>query len=137
LDNCRSLYERLLSKTEHLKVWISFANFERSVEQTAAARKVFERAYSSLKQQRLVNERLLLLEAWKELETCCGLEEDAARVEKMFPKKIKKKRKIDSVDGTEEFEEFVDFVFPDEAAGEAPHSKLLELAHKWKREQEA
>ena len=28
LDKARDLYSRLLEKTKHVKVWISFANFE-------------------------------------------------------------------------------------------------------------
>lgn len=42
-DNVRQLYERLLARTSHVKVWISFAQFEASLDDPDAvdlARKV-------------------------------------------------------------------------------------------------
>ena len=36
----RTLYEKLLEKTKHLKVWQSFAKFEVSIEEMEAAREV-------------------------------------------------------------------------------------------------
>ena len=59
-DNARALYERLLERTTHVKVWISYALFETTVgvqtgteEAIAAAyetaREVFQRGYKFLK----------------------------------------------------------------------------------------
>jgi hypothetical protein len=72
-ERTRALYERLLEKTDHVKVWISYAHFEINVpdeeeeEQEgeeeklsdaakARARKVFERAYKSMKDRDLKEE---------------------------------------------------------------------------------
>jgi crooked neck len=52
-DKARSLYERLLERTQHVKVWMSFAQFELTLAASqqedpslpvAAARAVFQRA---------------------------------------------------------------------------------------------
>lgn len=72
-DRTRQLYERLLDKTDHVKVWISYAHFEINVpeddevdeeqedqpiseEAKQRARKVFERAYKSMKEKDLKEE---------------------------------------------------------------------------------
>ena len=39
-DRVRQLYERLLEKTKHLKVWLSYAKFEISIEEMNTAREV-------------------------------------------------------------------------------------------------
>ena len=39
-ERTRILYERLLEKTKHLKVWFSYAKFEISVEEIELAREV-------------------------------------------------------------------------------------------------
>jgi crooked neck len=75
----RSLYERLVQKTGHVKVWISWATFEGSALNAPAdddeedeglpgdlseARRVFERGYSELKNKGLKEEVCLLHCAW-------------------------------------------------------------------------
>ena len=51
-----------------------------------------------------------------------------------MPKRIKRKRPLLSQDGEETgMEEYYDYVFPEEASA-APNLKLLEAAHKWKRQ---
>lgn len=72
-DRTRKLYERLLDKTDHVKVWISYAHFEINVpeadeeddedeerpiseEAKQRARKVFERAYKSMREKDLKEE---------------------------------------------------------------------------------
>lgn len=73
-DRTRQLYERLLDKTDHVKVWISYAHFEINVpdegddneneqedrpiseEAKQRARKVFERGYKSMKDKDLKEE---------------------------------------------------------------------------------
>ena len=72
-DRTRKLYERLLEKTDHVKVWISFAHFEISVpengeeqdeeedqnvseEAKERARTVFKRGYKSMKDKDLKEE---------------------------------------------------------------------------------
>ena len=62
----RDLYERLLEKTSHVKVWISFGKFEASEVGAGIneARAIFQKGYEELKAQGLKEERVLLLEAW-------------------------------------------------------------------------
>lgn len=78
-DNTRALYERLLAKTSHVKVWIAYAQFEANAGRAAVeemeeeavsatdaaavmadavgkARNVFERGYAELKSRSLKEE---------------------------------------------------------------------------------
>src|SRR3954451_5342229 len=63
-ENTRLLYQRLLEKTGHVKVWISFAQFELNADEgdrqsaLERARKVFETAYKSMKEKELKEEVL-------------------------------------------------------------------------------
>ncbi|KAI5808882.1 hypothetical protein DFH27DRAFT_509991 [Peziza echinospora] len=154
-ERTRALYERLLKKTEHVKVWISYAQFEINIpedeeeeqdeedgmdvekpvseEAKARARKVFERAYKCMKDKDLKEERVVLLNAWKSFETTHGSQADIKKVEAQMPKKVKKRRKLD--DGT--FEEYMDYLFPADEQQNAGMLKLLEAAHKWKQSQAA
>ncbi len=78
-DRTRKLYERLLEKTDHVKVWISYAHFEINVpdedemeedgdeqdrpiseEAKRRARDVFERAYKSMREKELKEEVCIL-----------------------------------------------------------------------------
>ncbi|KAK3651238.1 NineTeen Complex (NTC) component [Elasticomyces elasticus] len=141
----RKLYERLLAKTEHVKVWISYAQFELNVPNPdapdseavapasiAKARSVFERAHKLYKDRSLVEERVALLTAWKSFEDIHGGEQEREGVAKQMPRRVKKRRRLED----DSFEEYLDYVFPadDEASGKM--SKLMAMAQKWKREQE-
>lgn len=146
-DRTRQLYERLLQKTDHVKVWISWAQFEIGVpeddegdeeeerpvseEAKARARKIFERAYRSMKEKDLKEERVALLNAWKSFETAHGSPTDIEKVDAQMPRKVKKRRKLDD----DSFEEYMDYVFPADDESAAKMSKLLQMAHKWKQEQ--
>lgn len=62
-EKTRELYLRLLERTEHVKVYISFAQFELSVpykdgstEGVDRARKIFEDAYDNMKKKELKEE---------------------------------------------------------------------------------
>jgi crooked neck len=126
----RCLYESLLERTEHLKVWISYVNFEASQNELEKARAIFERANKSL--SGYPAERMLLFEAWLELEDTYGDEDTVKAITARQPKKIKKKRQA----STGGWEEFYDYIFPDDEASK-PSLKLLELAHAWKSQQQA
>lgn len=146
----RQLYERLLGKTNHVKVWISYARFEISAPDSdddeeaddeeedrpisdiakARARKIFDRAYKTLNEKK--EERIALLNAWKAFEETHGSFETKERVEKMMPQKVKKRRRVDE----DSFEEYVDYVFPADGRDEAKLSKLMAVARKWKEEQQ-
>lgn len=142
----RKLYERLLQKTDHVKVWISFAQFELNVPDfdspdsdsvspmsIGRARKIFERAHKLYKDRSMVDERVSLLNAWKSFEETHGLDEDKEKLAKMMPRRVKKRRRLDD----DSFEEYMDYVFPADDEGSAKMSKLMAMAQKWKKEQEA
>lgn len=146
----RLLYERLLEKTSHVKVWISYAHFEINIpdspdgeeeeEGTEAvsaeakdrARRIFERAHKALKEADLKEDRLILLNAWKSFEQTHGSAEEQKKVEEQMPKRVKKRRKME--DGS--FEEYWDLLFPQDEKADKGVLKLLEMAHKWKKQKE-
>eukprot|EP00854_Cymbomonas_tetramitiformis_P012629 gene12629-14928_t len=106
-ERTRQLYERLLERTKHVKVWMSYAQFEEQPmpvdedeedeEELAAAqaraeegdeapdvratraRGVYERAYRSLKETAMdaKEERVMLLEAWRAFEMRLGSSQEA------------------------------------------------------------
>ncbi|KAJ2715921.1 NineTeen Complex (NTC) component [Coemansia spiralis] len=133
----RALYARLLALTDHVKVWISMARFELDVaeraadntaaEPVAAARVVYERAYLRLQELGLKEERLALLEAWRETEEA-HTAGDTAVVERRMPKRVRRRRELD--DGS--LEEYFDYVFPDDKE-QGAQFKLLAKAHLWKQ----
>lgn len=48
-ERVAQLYERLLERTKHIKVWISYAQFLQTTENITAARDIHSRAYSHFK----------------------------------------------------------------------------------------
>ncbi|GAA5884143.1 hypothetical protein JCM16303_005936 [Sporobolomyces ruberrimus] len=177
-DRTRELYERLLRRTSHVKVWVSFAQFEANAGQAEArtlsgeddededeeeegekaakepkeidqeaverakedglerARKVYERGYADLKKKELKDERVVLLNAWKGMEVAYGDAESVAKVEAMFPRVVKKMRKVD--DDSSMMEEYYDMIFADDEQASNPASlKFLQLAAEWKKKQAA
>jgi crooked neck len=156
-DRTRDLYERLLEKTDHPKVWISYAQFEINIPEEAGvegeqgeeeaeegeeederpvsedakarARAVFERAHKSMKDRELKAERVSLLNAWLAFEKTHGSAEDVEKIQKQMPRKTKKKRKLD--DGS--WEEYVDYVFPADDQHTQNLSNLLAMAAAWKQ----
>ena len=180
----RRLFERLLRKTDHVKVWIAYAHFEinadagdddaaetvsaggekMSVENggedgrddvdgedggnggdggdgdgedgdekvseaaKARARAVFTRAYQSLKDRDLKEERVVLLNAWKSFETTHGSAEHRAAVDRQMPRRVKKRRKLDD----DSYEEYMDYLFPADEHANAGLLKLVQAAHAWK-----
>lgn len=110
-EKARSLYERLISLSGHVKVWISYALFEaepipiaRNLREEAEeedgdeeaevkmvegdlelARQVFDRGYKDLKSKGLKSERVALLEVWKKFEEEHGTPEDVSKVQEMMP----------------------------------------------------
>jgi len=135
-DKARLLFERLLERTQHVKVWISFGQFEGNeicgggIE---IARDVFERGYQALRmgENGLKEERVMLLEAWKKVEKkwvkkqkldlnssqakeLLVAKEGFALIDQKWPKKIRKRRLIDSSAEKKRWEEYYDYHFPDE-----------------------
>merc|ERR1712038_761457 len=143
-DRARDLYRRLLSKTQHVKVWLSYAQFEFQVEHEdniLQARHIFEQANKSLRQAPNSGEasgkesRLLLLEAWQEFEDEQGDDSTRVKVQNLMPKRIKKRRKIESDDPEVDagWEEYYDYIFPEDE-GAKPNLKLLAMAKMWKKQ---
>merc|ERR1711915_445769 len=138
-DRARDLYKRLLERTQHVKVWLSFAQFELQVEhedRIAEARHVYEEANKKLRQGQEKEERLMLLEAWKEFEKEDGDERSRKVVDDLMPRRVKKRRKIQSEDGVDQgWEEYFDYIFPEDEAAK-PNLKLLAMAKMWKKKKE-
>ncbi|KAJ3048483.1 Crooked neck-like protein 1 [Rhizophlyctis rosea] len=139
-ENARALYERLLQRTEHVKVWITYANFEATAldngedisSRMSKAREVFERADKALKRKEDKAERVVLLEAWRELEREHGTAETQKKVVEKMPKPVKKRRRVVDENGEAAgWEEYYDYIFPDDES-DRPNFKLLDMAHQWK-----
>ncbi len=135
-ENVRNLYERLLERTSHIKVWLSYAKFEGSIESdnnVEKSRKIYERANTSLKNSSNGEERSMLLEAWRDFEKAKGDTDSLEVVQKKMPRRVKKKRKLHRDDGTDAgWEEYWDYIFPEDATT-APNLKLLQMARMWKQ----
>jgi crooked neck len=137
-DKARELYERLLEKTQHVKVWISYAQFELNIpegeeeeeeeevseEAKTRARKVFERADKLLDKE----DRVALLNAWKAFEDTHGDDAAKDKVRKMMPTLVRKRRKLDEG----EFEEYEEWVFPQDTKASDGMLNMLKMAQKWK-----
>lgn len=125
-SRARALYERLLQKTEHVKVWISYAEMEAAIGELESARQIYDRGYQSLRSQGLAAERLTLLESWAAVEQSAGASDAAVRAK--FPRQVYK-----ALPGSTE--QVLTLVFPDDVP-EKPHSKLLEMAYQWRMKKE-
>lgn len=133
LAKTRDLYKRLLTRTKHVKVWISFAQFEATAKEAARARAVFVEADNYFKQEALKEERLMLLESWRDFEKNFGTPEQVKEVTAKLPKRVKRKRQIKAEDGTDAgWEEYFDYIFPDEE-NKSANLKILEMAKNWKK----
>lgn len=85
-----------------VQVWISYAQFELSIEveeRLHRCRQVYEEANRSLRTCEEKEERLMLLEAWKDFEQEFGTLANKDRVRKLMPEKVKKRRKLTAEDG--------------------------------------
>lgn len=60
----RELYKRLLKRSKHIKVWLSYCKFEQDAD-AERAREVFSQAYNHFKGiPDMKEERLMVLEHW-------------------------------------------------------------------------
>lgn len=137
-NNVQSLYKKLLNKTQHVKVWLSYAQFEANNPKNGdnihnTVRDIYKKAYSELKNSATNESRVMILEAWKEYEIMNDQDDTYVEyVQNLMPKQIRKRRKIIADDGTDAgWEEYIDYVFPDDESAQ-PSLKLLALAKKWK-----
>ena len=138
-ENARALYERLLERTGHVKVWISYAQFEGSDigNGLKAARGIFERALEQLKSEGLQEERILLLDAWRVFEKAKGDSSSVSEVEAKMPRRVKKRRVRTDENGAEiGWEEYFDYQFPEQEGSASSNLQILEMAAKWKQLQQ-
>uniref|UniRef100_F7AR32 Crooked neck-like protein 1 n=1 Tax=Monodelphis domestica TaxID=13616 RepID=F7AR32_MONDO len=138
-EKTRSLYRRLLQRTQHVKVWISFAQFELCAgteESLTQCRHIYEEANQRMRNCEEKEERLLLLKSWRNFEYEFGTESQKERVDKLMPEQVKKRRKVQAEDGSDAgWEEYHHYIFPEDAADQ-PNLKLLAMAKRWKKEQQ-
>ncbi|ORX40972.1 Pre-mRNA-splicing factor CLF1 [Kockovaella imperatae] len=145
-ERARELYERLLERTSHVKVYISYALMESSTigggededgneiqgeeGDPDRSREIFERGYKAIRQRGEKEDRALLLEAWKAFEEEHGSDADRVKVQEMMPTTRKRWRKAE--DGSGELEEYWDLAFPDDEREANPASyNFFRAAQDW------
>lgn len=85
---------------------MSYAQFEMSAAEegnVVLARQVYERANQSLRGAGEKEERVLLLEAWRDFETQNGDEESLENVMQKMPRRVKKRQRVQADDGVSLF----------------------------------
>lgn len=138
-ERVKTLYERLLERTHHVKVWISYARCQHTApppeEGLAQARAVFQRANRALRSCQEKEQRLMLLEAWRDFEDEFGDDISLEKVKHLLPRKVTRRRQVAADDGSKmRWEEYVDFVFPDDETAK-PSLLLLAKAKEWAKQQ--
>ncbi|CAO2578504.1 Crooked neck-like protein 1 [Lemmus lemmus] len=145
IDRARAIYELAISQPRldmPEVLWKSYIDFEIEQEETertrfaqfelssgkdgsvAKCRQIYEEANKTMRNCEEKEERLMLLESWRE------------RVDKLMPEKVKKRRKVQADDGSDAgWEEYYDYIFPEDAANQ-PNLKLLAMAKLWKKQQQ-
>lgn len=124
------------------------------------ARCIYDRANQALRSANQKEERVLLLEAWREFETKYGDETTQDKLLDKMPKRVKKRQRVLAADGVrflvkyinyikslcylnccnvkfffqseEGWEEFFDYIFPEDETAK-PNLKLLANAKAWKQ----
>ncbi|KGO78109.1 RNA-processing protein, HAT helix [Penicillium italicum] len=151
-DRVRQLYERLLQKTDHVKVWVNYARFEADVpseeeeeeeeeegeklpseDALLRSRAVFARAEKLFKDKDLKEDRVYLLEQWLNFELAYGSPEDIEKVKKQTPRRVVKRRKL----ADDKYEEYTEYLFPADDQSAANLSRLLQKAHQWKQQNQS
>ncbi|KUM61679.1 hypothetical protein ACN42_g5437 [Penicillium freii] len=149
-ERVRQLYERLLQKTDHVKVWINYARFESSLlveeeegedeeakqlneDAILRSRAVFSQAEKTFKDKGHTDDRVEVLNAWQGFEHESGSPEDIEKIDKQMPRRVKKRRKLED----DKYEEYVDYVFPADDQSAANLSRLLQKAHQWKQQNQS
>ncbi|KIO33062.1 hypothetical protein M407DRAFT_65845 [Tulasnella calospora MUT 4182] len=156
-ERTRALYERLLEKSKHLKIWLAYAKFElakmgggddeeeeeESDENTpdpATARAVYERAYRHFKAEcnrpdladdieGLRKRAELVLNSWKPFEEENGSADDLEKVNRINPHKelVWEPSELGGM------EEVWAWKFDDDIQEENPNAfKFLQMARAWK-----
>jgi len=89
--------------TKHVKVWISMAQFESAAGEVGNARDVFVKANAHFKAAGADHkeERVLLLESWRDFEGSFGDTSQQEVPAKLMPRRVKRKRAITAEDGSD------------------------------------
>ena len=108
----RSIYETLLMRTNHPKVWISFSGFEKKHGSVENVRKIFQDACAKFteiaKSSKLDEEfdsethgeeRKQIFDEWLKFEEEQGDELEIEKVKSRMPNKVKKRRQLFNTDG--------------------------------------
>eukprot|EP00485_Elphidium_margaritaceum_P022952 CAMPEP_0202711074 /NCGR_PEP_ID=MMETSP1385-20130828/22943_1 /ASSEMBLY_ACC=CAM_ASM_000861 /TAXON_ID=933848 /ORGANISM="Elphidium margaritaceum" /LENGTH=729 /DNA_ID=CAMNT_0049370737 /DNA_START=27 /DNA_END=2216 /DNA_ORIENTATION=- len=136
----RELFQRLLSKTKHVRVWINYAQFEAQINEPILARNIFKSADTHFKQQCQqsqdmvdIEQRAILLESWLQFESFWGNETQQNEIKSKQPIQIKKRRPIETADGSHAgYEEYYHYQFPDDEKQKDSFQTLLQKAKAWK-----
>lgn len=137
-DQVEVLYRRLLQRSQHVRVWLSFATFQTEAGRKAQARQAYQEAFDSMKgiPERSLD-RVQVFDAWRDFEQEHGDASSLESVLKLTPTRIKKRRAVLTEDGQEAAQEdYYDYTFPDEQTT-VPNKGLLEAAQRWKALQAA
>lgn len=130
-----ALYRRLLERTQHVRVWLSMAQFmlESDSSNPSKARSIYKEAFDSMKgETERTMDRVSVFDAWRDFEQSHGDVSSLDAVLKLTPTRVKKIKAVLTEDGQEAGqEEYFDYVFPDEQTT-LPNKSLLEAAMKWK-----
>lgn len=68
-------------------------------ERLQKSRQIYEEANKSMRSCEEKEERLMLLESWRDFERDFGSEATVEKVRRLMPKKVKKRRKLTAEDG--------------------------------------
>ncbi|KAF5112854.1 hypothetical protein DV113_001262 [Geotrichum candidum] len=141
-ERARNLYEILVEKTGHVKVWISYAMFELQVPDENAPppeNEEDEEIELEVTDEAKIKARAVFQRAWdyfkangkkEEFEQVHGTADDQAKVAKQQPYTVTKTKKLP--DGS--LQEYLDYVFPTDES-DRTFTSFLENARKWKEMQ--
>ncbi|GIX60853.1 RNA processing protein [Babesia caballi] len=122
----RNIYERLLLKTTHIKVFKGYVEFEFSNGYLQNGRSVVARGLDYYKASGHQVERAALLAHLLQMEREYGDEDSVEKVRSRQPRKVRRKRKLEDGSTTED----IVYVFPDDGLQQ---NKILQAALKWKQ----
>eukprot|EP01029_Cantina_marsupialis_P028682 TRINITY_DN777873_c0_g1_i1.p1 TRINITY_DN777873_c0_g1~~TRINITY_DN777873_c0_g1_i1.p1 ORF type:complete len:672 (-),score=135.79 TRINITY_DN777873_c0_g1_i1:143-2158(-) len=124
IQQVRDLYQRLLQKTNEVKVWLAYGKFESTVS-IPQAREIYREAHDIMRTSGLREQRVLVLSAWKDMESSVeGNKAQIEEVQNMFPEV-----KISEFNN----QQFKEYVFPEEISEEdRPKKQILDALGDWR-----
>ncbi|KNC47292.1 crooked neck [Thecamonas trahens ATCC 50062] len=126
------LFERLLTRTKHVKVFVTYAKYLASLGAISDARAVYTRAVDHTRVHNLPDQRLTALKAWHALELEHGSQAEAKAVTDQMPQRVKKRRMVRDAEGNElGWEEYYDYIWADTVDRSQANLKFLEKARQW------